>query len=231
LCAALRDALTRAAADRDTRCVLLTGSGRAFCAGQDLADVGIDSDSPRDLGDILEHDINPVVKLMRGMEKPVVCAVNGVAAGAGANIALAGDIVLARASARFLQAFRHIGLMPDGGGTWLLPRLAGTARALGMSLLGEPVSAEQAQAFGLIWKCVPDDEFDDAVDETCRILATGPTTALALAKRAIAVSGANSLERQLDLERDFQRSAQTTEDYREGVRAFLQKRKPRFTGQ
>ena len=230
LCTALRDALTRAATDRQTRCVVLSGSGRAFCAGQDLADIGIDGDSPRDLGDILENDINPLVKLMHGMDKPVVCAVNGVAAGAGANIALAGDIVIARASAHFIQAFRHIGLMPDGGGTWLLPRLAGRARAMGMSLLGDPVSADDAQALGLIWKSVPDDEFESAVEETCKKLAEGPTTALALAKRAIAASGGNTLESQLDLERDFQRSASTTDDYLEGVRAFLEKRKPNFKG-
>jgi 2-(1,2-epoxy-1,2-dihydrophenyl)acetyl-CoA isomerase len=231
LCAALRDGLTRAATDRTVRCVVLTGRGRAFCAGQDLADVDIDGETPRLLADILEHDINPLVRLMRGMDKPVVCAVNGVAAGAGANIALAGDIVIATASARFIQAFRHVGLLPDGGGTWFLPRLAGSARALGMSLLGEPVSAEQADQWGLIWKCVPDDEFAAAVDTVCKQLAEGPTLALALAKRAIAVSGGNSLDTQLALERDFQRSAETSQDYQEGVHAFLEKRKPSFKGE
>jgi len=230
LCAALRDALTHAAADTSVRCVMLTGAGRAFSSGQDLADIDIDGPKPRAIRDIIDQDINPVVRLMRGIDKPVVCAVNGVAAGAGANIALAGDIVIATASARFVQAFRQVGLMPDGGGTWLLPRLAGPARALGMAMLGEPVSAKTAEAWGLIWKCVDDEAFDETVEDVCRRLADGPTTALALAKRAIAVSGANSLEEQLDLERDFQAAASASRDYQEGVRAFLAKRKPRFEG-
>ncbi len=230
LCAALNQALTRAATDPGVRCVLITGAGRAFCAGQDLADVDIDGEKPREIGDILENDINPVVRLMHGMDKPVVCAVNGVAAGAGANIALAGDIVVAAESARFIQAFCKIGLMPDGGGTWLLPRLAGTARALGMSLLGEPLDARGAEAWGLIWKCVADDTFAETVEDICRTLANGPTMALALAKRALAVSGTNSLEAHLELERDFQASAATSDDYREGVRAFIAKRKPEFKG-
>ncbi len=230
LCGALNAALTRAATDSAVRCVLITGAGRGFCAGQDLADIDIDGDKPRQIGDILENDINPVVRLMHGMDKPVVCAVNGVAAGAGANIALAGDIVIARESARFIQAFCKVGLMPDGGGTWLLPRLAGSARALGMSLLGEPVDARTAENWGLIWKCVADDDFDEAVNAACRTLADGPTTALALAKRALAASGGNTLEAHLSLEQDFQASAATTEDYGEGVRAFLAKRKPTFQG-
>jgi 2-(1,2-epoxy-1,2-dihydrophenyl)acetyl-CoA isomerase len=230
LCASLRDALTLAATDTAVRCVVLTGSGRAFSSGQDLADIDIDGASPRDLGDILDNDINPVVRLMRGMDKPVVCAVNGVAAGAGANIALAADIVIATASARFIQAFCHVGLMPDGGGTWLLPRLAGNARALGMAMLGEPVSAAQAEAWGLIWKCVEDNAFESKVAELCARLAAGPTVALALAKRAIAAGQHNTLETQLDIERDFQRSAAASEDYHEGVRAFLAKRKPAFRG-
>ncbi len=230
LCAAFNQALTRAATDAAVRCVVITGAGRAFCAGQDLADVDIDGENPRQIGNILENDINPIVRLMHGMDKPVVCAVNGVAAGAGANIALAGDIVLAAESARFVQAFRNVGLMPDGGGTWLLPRLAGTARALGMSLLGEPVDAATAEAWGMIWKCVPEEQFPGAVDDVCRKLAEGPTVALALAKRALAVSGNNSLEAHLQLERDFQASAATSDDYQEGVRAFLAKRKPDFNG-
>jgi 2-(1,2-epoxy-1,2-dihydrophenyl)acetyl-CoA isomerase len=231
LCAALQDALGRAAADPAVRCVLLTGSGRAFCAGQDLADIGLDSDHPRQLDDILDHDINPVVRLMRSMDKPVVCAVNGVAAGAGANIALAGDIVVAAASARFIQAFRRIGLIPDGGGTWLLPRLAGDARALGMCLLGEPVDAATAERWGMIWKCFADDEaFEAGVESICRSLAEGPGLALALTKRALRQSGGHSLDAQLDLERDLQRSAGQSQDYLEGVSAFFDKRTPAFRG-
>lgn len=230
LCAELQDGLVSAATDPAIRCVLLTGTGKGFCAGQDLAEVGIDSESPRDLGDILENDINPIVRLMRNLDKPVLVGVNGVAAGAGANIALAGDIVLAKKSARFIQAFRHVGLIPDAGGTWLLPRLAGTARALGMALLGEPVSAEQAEQFGLIWKAVDDESFENVLESMALQLASGPTTALGLTKRCLTASGDNNLEVQLKLEKQFQVAASQGEDYAEGVRAFLQKRRPEFSG-
>lgn len=230
LCRALQRALADAAADADARCVLVTGAGRGFCAGQDLSEVGVDSDSPKDLGAILERGISPIVRMMRGMEKPVLVAVNGVAAGAGANLALAGDVVIARRSARFVQAFRHVGLIPDAGGTWLLPRLAGHARALGAALFGDPLDAEQAEQWGLIWKCVDDEAFDDAVRDAAARLATGPTAALGLAKRAFALGAHNTLDRQLDLERDLQRAAARGADYREGVRAFLAKRAPEFSG-
>ncbi len=230
MCSELHDALVQAATDTSVRCVVVTGNGRGFCAGQDLAEIGIDTPEPVDLGVILGQRINPVVQAMRGMDKPVLCAVNGVAAGAGANIALAGDVVVAARSARFIQAFRHVGLIPDGGGTWLLPRLAGEARAMGMSLFGEPVSAEQAESWGMIWRVLDDDAFDAGVQRMAAQLATGPTAALGLAKRAIAASHHNTLEQQLDLERDFQRAAAAGDDYREGVRAFLAKRKPSFKG-
>ncbi len=230
MCGELQDALLHAATDSAVRCVVLTGNGRGFCAGQDLAEVGIDSDNPVDLGIILEQRINPVVRAMRGMDKPVLCAVNGVAAGAGANIALAGDVVIAARSARFIQAFRHVGLIPDGGGTWFMTRLVGEARALGMSLFGEPVSAEQAELWGMIWRAVDDDEFEATTSKMAMQLATGPTTALGLAKRAIAASHGNTLDQQLDLERDFQRAAAAGDDYREGVQAFLAKRRPSFRG-
>ncbi|GJL83733.1 MAG: 2-(1,2-epoxy-1,2-dihydrophenyl)acetyl-CoA isomerase [marine bacterium B5-7] len=230
LCASLNDSLTRAAADSAIRCVLLTGAGRAFCAGQDLDDIGLDTKTPRQIKDILEYDINPIIRLIRGMDKPVVCAVNGVAAGAGANIAFCADIVIAAASARFIQAFRHIGLIPDAGGSWLLPRLAGNARALGMALLGEPLNAEKAEQWGLIWKSVADDEFIDEVEKIVSSLATGPTTALGMTKRAFIESAGHSLMEHLNLERDFQQAASTTEDYKEGINAFMNKRKAQFHG-
>jgi 2-(1,2-epoxy-1,2-dihydrophenyl)acetyl-CoA isomerase len=227
----VRQALDTARDDDAVRCLLITGRGRGFCAGQDLSDRSVSAgDAPPDLEASIRENYNPLIRRITSMPKPVVCAVNGVAAGAGANIALAADIVIATASARFIQAFCHVGLMPDGGGTWLLPRLAGNARALGMAMLGEPVSAAQAEAWGLIWKCVEDNAFESKVAELCARLAAGPTVALALAKRAIAAGQHNTLETQLDIERDFQRSAAASGDYHEGVRAFLAKRKPAFRG-
>ncbi|MEK7821332.1 MAG: 2-(1,2-epoxy-1,2-dihydrophenyl)acetyl-CoA isomerase PaaG [Pseudomonadota bacterium] len=213
------------------RCLLLTGAGRGFCTGQDLNSrkFGPD-DPPPDLGHSLDTHYNPLVRALRELEMPVVCAVNGVAAGAGANIALACDIVLAAESARFIQSFAKVGLIPDAGGTWTLPRLVGMARARGLALLAEPVTAAQAEAWGMIWKCLPDDQLMPTAVALARHLATRPTAGLALAKKALDASAANTLDRQLDLERDLQRQAGRTADYREGVAAFLQRREPKFTG-
>jgi 2-(1,2-epoxy-1,2-dihydrophenyl)acetyl-CoA isomerase len=224
--------LDRIEGDPSLRAVLLTGAGRAFCAGQDLSErVMGEGDGPPDLGDTLERLYNPLVRRIRGLNRPIVCAVNGVAAGAGANIALACDIVLAARSAVFIQAFCRIGLIPDSGGTWLVPRLVGEARARALALLGETVRAEQAEAWGMIWKAVDDDRLLDEARSLARSLAAGPTRSLSLIKRALALSWDNSLDAQLDLERDLQREAGRTADYREGVRAFLEKRPPRFEGQ
>ncbi len=228
---ALARALAGVAADATVRAVLLTGAGRAFCAGQDLSERTVaDGESPPDLGATLEHWYNPLVRRLRTLERPVVCAVNGVAAGAGANIALACDIVLAARSASFIQAFARIGLVPDSGGTWLLPRLVGEARARALALLGEKVTAEQAEAWGMIWKVVDDARLMEEARALADRLAAGPTRGFALIKRALLESWTNDLDAQLDLERDLQREAGRTEDYREGVRAFVEKRPPRFVG-
>ena len=228
---ALRAALEAAAADPDCRAVLLTGSGRAFCAGQDLGQRDPSkADEPYDLGVTLETFYNPLVRLIRAMEKPIVCAVNGVAAGAGANVALACDIVLAAKSARFIQAFCKIGLVPDSGGTWSLTRLVGEARAKALTLTGMPLSAEQAADWGMIWKAVDDEALMDEARALIAGFAKGPTVGLGLTKQAIQAAGTNSLDQQLDLERDLQREAGRTPDYAEGVAAFLGKRPPNFTG-
>jgi 2-(1,2-epoxy-1,2-dihydrophenyl)acetyl-CoA isomerase len=227
----LRAALDEAAANAEIRCVLLTGSGRGFCAGQDLSEREMkESDTPRDLGATIEKYYNPLVKFMQALPKPIVCAVNGVAAGAGANIALACDIVLAAKSASFLQAFAKIGLVPDSGGTYFLPRLAGTGRAMAMAMLAEKLPATDAERMGLIWKAIDDDKLMIEATAMCKHLATQPTRALGLMKQAIYAAGGNSLSEQLDLERDLQRKAGGSPDYREGVTAFLEKRKPVFTG-
>lgn len=224
-------ALTDAAGADGVRAVLLTGSGKAFSAGQDLGDRTVRPGEERpDLGESLEHRYNPAIRTMRGMPKPVVVAVNGVAAGAGANIALAGDVVIAARSARFIQAFSRLGLIPDSGGTYVLPRSIGTARALGLSLLAEPISAEDAAKWGLIWAVVDDDELMAEATRVARQLAAGPTAGFAAIKRALNVSLGNTLDEQLDLERDLQQAAGRTDDYREGVEAFLEKRSPRFRG-
>jgi len=229
--AELRAALERLRRDDRVRAVLLTGAGRGFCAGQDLGErsVAPDEGAP-DLGESLEHHYNPLIRQLRELPLPVVCAVNGVAAGAGANLALACDIVLAARSASFVQAFCRIGLLPDCGGSWLLPRLVGMARAKGLALLGERLSAEQAEQWGLIWRCVDDDALADEALALARHLASQPTYGLALTKRALHASADNSLDEQLDLERDLQRLAGRSEDYREGVGAFLAKRPPQFKG-
>jgi 2-(1,2-epoxy-1,2-dihydrophenyl)acetyl-CoA isomerase len=226
----LRLALDRIEADGSVRAVLLTGAGRGFCAGQDLGDRNVAADRDIDLGATLEAHYNPLIRRLRALDRPTVCAVNGVAAGAGANLALACDIVLAARSARFIQAFCKIGLVPDTGGTYFLPRLVGEARARGLALLGEPLSAEQAEAWGLVWKCVDDERLLAEARALAQQLAAGPTKGLGLIKRALRASLANDLERQLDLERDLQREAGRSADYREGVSAFMQKRQPVFRG-
>src|SRR5690349_7915831 len=229
--AELRDALARLRSEGTARVLLLTGAGRGFCAGQDLSDRKVQPGAaPVDLGASIEENYKPLVLGLRTLPLPVVCAVNGVAAGAGANLALACDIVIAAKSAAFIQAFCKIGLVPDSGGTFFLPRLVGTARALGLALLGEKLTAEDAAAWGLIWKCVDDDQFTASVDALLNDLAKAPTAGLAAIKRAIHASADNTLEQQLALERETQRTLGFGADYREGVAAFLEKRPPSFTG-
>jgi len=212
------------------RAMILTGAGRGFCAGQDLADPEFDIANDFDAAEALEHYYNPLVKRLKGLAFPVICAVNGVAAGAGANIALACDIVLAARSASFLQAFARIGLVPDAGGTWSLTRLLGEARAKGLAMLAEPLSAETAADWGMIWKVVDDETLMSEAMTLADRLADQPTRAFALIKQAIHAASANSFDAQLDLERHLQHHAGKTEDFREGVAAFLEKRKPRFKG-
>jgi 2-(1,2-epoxy-1,2-dihydrophenyl)acetyl-CoA isomerase len=224
-------ALDRIEADSAIRALLLTGAGRAFSAGQDLGDrVMGEGDAPPDLGETLDRLYNPLIRRLRHIERPVIAAVGGVAAGAGANLALACDLVLAARSAKFIQAFCRLGLVPDSGGTHVLPRLVGPARAMGLALLGEPLSADQAAAWGLIWRVVDDEQLLPEATALARKLATQPTKGLSLIKRALNASAANTLDEQLDLERDLQREAGRSEDYCEGVRAFLEKRPATFRG-
>ncbi|HKM14809.1 MAG: 2-(1,2-epoxy-1,2-dihydrophenyl)acetyl-CoA isomerase [Pseudomonadaceae bacterium] len=228
---AMRAALSQIRKDASVRALVITGSGRGFCAGQDLGDRNVAaSDTAPDLGESIEKRYNPMLRTLRDLPLPVICAVNGVAAGAGANIALACDITLAARSASFIQAFCKIGLIPDSGGTWTLPRLAGMARAKGMALLGDKISAEQAESWGMIWRCVDNDQLMEEAMKLARHLATQPTKGLALIKRAMNASANNTFDEQLDLERDLQRLAGRTEDYREGVAAFMEKRQPSFKG-
>ena len=230
--ALLRGALEQALDDASVRAVLLTGAGRGFCAGQDLSERNVSPDAaPIDLSVSLGSNYNPLVRRLRALPKPIVCAVNGVAAGAGANIALACDIVLAARSASFVQSFAKLGLVPDSGGTYFLPRLVGVARAMGLALLGDRIRAEDAERWGLIWKAVDDAQLLEEATATARTLAEGPTKGYGLIKKAIQASAGNSLDAQLDLERDLQREAGFTADYREGVAAFMQKRKPSYKGE
>jgi 2-(1,2-epoxy-1,2-dihydrophenyl)acetyl-CoA isomerase len=213
------------------RVLVLTGAGRGFCAGQDLSDRAVAPGSQGvDLGESLENRYNPLVLALQTLAMPVIAAVNGVAAGAGANIALACDIVIAARSANFVQAFSKLGLIPDSGGTWFLPRLVGDARAMGLTLLGNKLPAEQAAAWGLIWQCVEDAELAATVDAMARQFAAAPTRGLAATKNALRRSWQNSLKEQLDVERDVQRELGRSSDYSEGVAAFTEKRTPRFTG-
>ncbi|MDZ7839390.1 MAG: 2-(1,2-epoxy-1,2-dihydrophenyl)acetyl-CoA isomerase PaaG [Gammaproteobacteria bacterium] len=226
----LRDALREIRGDAAIRCLVLTGAGRGFCSGQDLAERVFPEGEAPDLGESLEKHYNPLIRTLRDLPVPVVVAVNGTAAGAGCSLALAGDIVLAARSALFIQSAGRLGLVPDAGGTWILPRLVGRARALGLAMLGEPLSAERAEAWGMIWQSVEDDRLLTETRELAADLATRPTRGLALIKRAFNASGANTLDGQLELERDLQRLAGRTADYREGVTAFMDKREPVFKG-
>lgn len=225
------DALGVVEGDSDIRALLLTGAGRGFCAGQDLGDRAVaPGGAPVDLGDSVERFYAPLIRRLAGLDKPVVCAVNGVAAGAGANIALACDIVIAGRSARFIQSFANIGLIPDSGGTWVLPRLVGQARALGLAMTGEPLTAEKAEAWGLIWRCVDDDALDAEATALAERFASGPTRGLAAIKRAIRGAWLRSLDDELDIERDLMRELGASADYAEGVAAFIAKRPAVFTG-
>ena len=228
---ALLAAVQRAGADSACRAVLITGAGRGFCAGADLADRALGPGGVRpDLGQALDKGVNPLVRALRSLPKPVVCAVNGPAAGAGANIALACDIVLAAKSAQFLQAFARIGLIPDAGGTFTLPRLVGEARARALMMLADPIGAEEAAAWGMIYRAVDDDDLMGEARTIAERLAGGPMHTFGLIKRALAASSGASLDAQLDLERDLQREAGMRDEYVEGVRAFLEKRPANFAG-
>jgi 2-(1,2-epoxy-1,2-dihydrophenyl)acetyl-CoA isomerase len=221
------DALTRL---EDARTLILTGAGRGFCAGQDLGDRAVAPGAAVDLGESVERRYNPLIRTLVGLPMPVIARVNGVAAGAGANIALACDIVIAAKSAKFIQSFAAIGLIPDSGGTWALPRLVGQARALGLALTGEPLEAERAALWGLIWKAVADEALDAEVDALAARFAAGPTRGLARIKAMLRESWGQSLDAELDRQRDAMRELGFSDDYREGVAAFMEKRKPRFTG-
>ena len=223
----LRDALSNLG---DSRVVILTGAGRGFCAGQDLNDRAVAPGESVDLGETVEESWNPLIRSLASLSQPVICRVNGVAAGAGANIALACDLVIAAKSAKFIQSFSALGLIPDSGGSWHLPRLVGQARALGLALTGEPLPAEEAADWGLIWKAVDDGQLDAEVDSVATRLAALPPLGLAAIKRIIRTSGSRTLDEELDLQRDEMRRLGFTHDYREGVAAFLEKRPARFEG-
>jgi 2-(1,2-epoxy-1,2-dihydrophenyl)acetyl-CoA isomerase len=228
--AEVRHALGRAATD-GSRVLVITGAGRGFCAGQDLGDRQVAGDNTRaDLGESIERNYKPLVLALRALPLPTIAAVNGVAAGAGASLALACDLVVAASSASFIQAFSRLGLVPDSGATWFLPRLVGTARAIGLAMLGERLTASDAADWGLIWRCVDDAGFADCVDGLARALAAAPTRGLVRTRHAMDAAATTTLEGQLDVERDFQRELGYTDDYSEGVAAFAEKRAPRFTG-
>ena len=215
----------------EARVIVLTGAGRGFCAGQDLNDRAVSADGhPTDLGLTVETSWNPLIRRLASMPQPVIARVNGVAAGAGANIALACDLVVAARSAKFIQSFSAIGLIPDSGGTWVLPRLVGHARAMGLALTGEPLPAEKAEEWGMIWKCVDDDELDGEVDALAQKLSALPPLGLASIKQMIRESWEHDLEKELVRQRDAMRRLGFSEDYREGVAAFLEKRPPNFNG-
>ena len=230
LCAALLRDLDGAAADPQVRCVVLAGAGRAFCAGQDLRDPAVaPGDGAKDLGEVVATRYRPLVLRLRSMPVPTLAAVGGIAAGAGAALALMCDLVLARRSASFVQAFASIALVPDSGSTWVLPRLVGRARALGMTLLGERIPASQAEQSGLIWKCVDDEAFDAEVGTLAARLAAQPMRALARTRELLDAGATGSLEQALDAEAAAQRELGFAADYAQGVAAFAHKRSPRFT--
>ncbi|MBT8472831.1 MAG: 2-(1,2-epoxy-1,2-dihydrophenyl)acetyl-CoA isomerase [Marinicaulis sp.] len=227
----VRDALNKIEADDSIRTLLITGAGRGFCAGQDLSDRAVaPGNDAVDLGESVEKRYNPLIRTLTSLPMPVVCAVNGVAAGAGASIAFACDIVLAAKSAKFIMSFAGIGLVPDSGGSWSMPRLVGQARALGMALTGEPITAERAADWGLIWKCVDDDALAQEADALAVKFSKAPTRGLAETKKLIRGAFTRPLDKQLDLERDKMRMLGNSDDYREGVDAFMNKRKPSFAG-
>lgn len=210
----------------DTRCVVMTGEGRAFCSGQDLTDAA----AAQDLEGTLRREYEPMLRAVVDCPVPVIAAVNGVAAGAGANLALVADVVIATESAQFIQAFTRIGLIPDAGGTWAIPRAIGMARAAGMMLFADAIPARQAADWGLIWQALPDEDFAEGVSTRARHLAQGPTLAYRAIRRALRASSGNDLDAQLALEAELQGQAGRSADFTEGVTAFLEKRKPRFQG-
>lgn len=221
----LLDVLRTADGDDSVRCIVITGAGKGFCAGQDLGDLDLNN-----LQDVIEKQYNPLIKTIAGLQKPIVACVNGVAAGAGANMALNCDMVVAARSARFIQSFSQIGLVPDGGGSWVLPRLVGQAKAMALVMTAEPVMADDAEAMGMIYKVVDDADLQTTTHALATTLAALPTTALALTRNMIRQSSTNTLEAQLNVERDYQAAASNTADFKEGVDAFLNKRKPVYTG-
>ncbi len=225
----IRDALNHVKRGSGVRVLLLTGAGRGFCAGQDLADSAVAANGS-DLGTAVETYYAPLVRTLRALPLPIICAVNGVAAGAGANLALACDLVIAKQSAVFVEPFCKLGLLPDTGGTYFLPRLVGTARAMGLAILGTRLSAQQAADWGLIWQCVADEEFEATLEALLSELAAAPTLALVRTKQAIYSSASSTLDEQLDFERDSMRELGQSHDYHEGVDAFLNKRTPEFHG-
>ena len=228
----IRQVMKQVKQDNTIRCLLLTGAGRGFCAGQDLNDRAVaPGEAMPDLSQSIKQNYNPLVRTIMTLDKPVICAVNGVAAGAGANIALACDIVLAARSASFIESFCKIGVIPDSGGTWNLPRLVGLARARGLALTGEKISAEKAESWGMIWRCVDDEALMTEARALAKHLATQPTKGLGLIKQALLGSANKSLHEQLEVEKELMRTAGRTHDYQEGVAAFTQKRQPNFKGE